>query len=72
MPAHAETVKEGAHVQVAVVGANLMAGAAAVTRARRLAEQGVDAGPEAFHWTPRPLATRPVAARTKEPHVRAD
>lgn len=42
--------------RVSVVGANLMAGAAALTRARRLVEQGVDPGPEAFGWTPRPLA----------------
>jgi hypothetical protein len=41
--------------QVAVVGANLMAGAAAITRARRLLEQGVDPGPEALQWVPRPL-----------------
>jgi PfaD family protein len=38
-----------------VVGANLMAGAAAISRARILREQGVDAGEAAFTWTPRRL-----------------
>jgi PfaD family protein len=42
--------------KVVVVAANLMAGAAALTRARWLLQQGVDAGPEATRWTPRPLA----------------
>lgn len=41
---------------VSVVAANIMAGAAAITRARQLLQQGVDAGPEATVWTPRPLA----------------
>ena len=42
--------------RVAVVAANLLAGAAALTRCRQLLQQGVDAGPEANRWTPRPLA----------------
>lgn len=42
--------------KVVVVAANLMAGAAAMTRARWLTAQGVDPGIEAFSWTPRPLA----------------
>ena len=41
---------------VSLVAANMMAGAAAITRARQLLQQGVDAGPEATVWTPRPLA----------------
>ena len=41
---------------VSIVAANIMAGAAAITRARQLLQQGVDAGPEATVWTPRPLA----------------
>ncbi len=41
---------------VVTVAANLMAGAAAITRARMLLVQGIDAGPAAEHWTPRPLA----------------
>ncbi|MBX2802779.1 MAG: PfaD family polyunsaturated fatty acid/polyketide biosynthesis protein [Myxococcales bacterium] len=40
--------------QVAVVGANLMAGAAFETRLTWLRAQGVDPGP--IHWRPRPLA----------------
>ncbi len=40
---------------VVVVAANLMAGACAATRARWLAAQGVDAGPLAGRWAPRPL-----------------
>ena len=42
--------------RVAVVATNMMAGAAALTRAQRLLEQGVDAGPDANVWIPRPLA----------------
>jgi trans-AT polyketide synthase/acyltransferase/oxidoreductase domain-containing protein len=42
---------------VAVVAANLMAGAAALSRARRLLEQGVDPGPKAHQWVPRPLSS---------------
>ena len=41
--------------RVATVGANLLAGAAALTRARGLLQQGVDPGPEAFTWVPRPV-----------------
>jgi trans-AT polyketide synthase/acyltransferase/oxidoreductase domain-containing protein len=41
--------------EVLVVAANLLAGAAALTRARWLANQGIDAGPEAMRWIPRPL-----------------
>jgi dihydroneopterin aldolase len=41
---------------VVTVAANMMAGAAAITRARMLLVQGIDAGPAAEHWTPRPLA----------------
>lgn len=37
------------------VAANLMAGAAAIQRAHVLRAQGVDPGPEAFDWRPRPL-----------------
>lgn len=47
---------EPANRSVIVVGANLMAGAAAITRAQMLRAQGVDPGPRAFSWTPRPLA----------------
>lgn len=42
--------------RVVVVAANLMAGAAAITRARWLVQQGVTAGPEAEAWVPRPVA----------------
>lgn len=42
--------------RVALVAANMMAGAAALIRTRQLLQQGVDAGPEANVWTPRPLA----------------
>jgi trans-AT polyketide synthase, acyltransferase and oxidoreductase domains len=55
---------------VVVVAANLMAGAAAVTRANTLRQSGVDGGPTALRWTPRPLrqhGTEPFASR--EPHV---
>jgi PfaD family protein len=41
--------------QVDVVAANLMTGAAALTRAAYLRLQGVDLGPAAFTWVPRPL-----------------
>jgi PfaD family protein len=37
------------------VAANLMAGAAAIQRAHVLRAQGVDPGPEAFDWRPRPI-----------------
>jgi trans-AT polyketide synthase/acyltransferase/oxidoreductase domain-containing protein len=46
---------EPAARQVDVVAANLMTGAAAVTRATFLRLQGVDLGPTAFTWVPRPL-----------------
>ena len=55
---------------VVVVAANLMAGAAAIARAHALRQGGVDAGPSALRWTPRPLrqhGTEPLASR--EPHV---
>lgn len=42
--------------RVVVVAANLLAGAAALTRARWLQNQGIDAGPEALRWIPRPLS----------------
>lgn len=42
--------------RVAVVAANLMAGAAAMIRARSLQQQGVDPGPAATLWAPRPLS----------------
>ena len=42
--------------KVVTVAANLLAGAAAITRARMLQHQGVDAGSQAQTWTPRPLA----------------
>lgn len=41
--------------RVVVVAANLLAGAAALTRVRWLANQGIDAGPESARWIPRPL-----------------
>lgn len=42
--------------RVVTVAANLMAGAAAITRARWLLQQGVDAGPAAEQWVPRPVS----------------
>lgn len=42
--------------RVVTVAANLLAGAAAITRARWLGAQGVDAGNEALAYPPRPLA----------------
>jgi len=42
--------------RVVTVAANLMAGAAALTRARWLVQQGVSAGAEAEVWVPRPVA----------------
>ena len=55
---------------VVVIGANLMAGAAAISRARTLQQSGVDCGPSALRWTPRPLRQR-AAVRTasRETHV---
>ncbi len=47
---------EPARRDVVTVAANLMAGAAAITRARWLVQQGVSAGPEAEAWVPRPVA----------------
>ena len=44
--------------RVAVVAANLMAGAAAITRARWLSNQGLDPGVEAQTWVPRPVASQ--------------
>jgi len=43
--------------RVDVVAANLLAGAAALIRARALQQQGVDPGPHACTWAPRPLAS---------------
>ena len=61
-----------ANRKVAVVGANLMAGAAAITRARWLAQQGVNPGDEAFCWVPRPLRATPAQPNpSREPHVHA-
>ena len=61
-----------ANRKVAVVGANLMVGAAAITRARWLAQQGVNPGDEAFFWVPRPLRATPAQPNTsREPHVHA-
>lgn len=40
------------------IAANLMAGAAAISRAHVLRAQGVEPGPEAFDWRPRPLHRR--------------
>lgn len=44
--------------RVDVVAANLLAGAAALMRARALLQQGVDPGPEAFTYVARPLSPR--------------
>ena len=44
--------------RVVTVGANLMAGAAAISRATRLQQSGVDGGPTSMRWTPRPLRHR--------------
>lgn len=46
---------EPAARRVDVVAANLLAGAAAMIRARALQQQGVDPGPAATSWAPRPL-----------------
>ncbi len=46
---------EPANRRVATVAANLLAGAAAITRSRWLNAQGIDLGPEALAWTPRPI-----------------
>jgi len=40
---------------VVTVAANILAGAAAITRSTALRNQGVDAGPESRFWPPRPL-----------------
>ena len=45
--------------RVDVVAWNLLAGACALLRARTLLQQGVDPGPEAFEYVPRPLTTSP-------------
>jgi PfaD family protein len=42
--------------RVVPVAANLMAGAAAITRAHWLLQQGVSPGPEAERWIPRPVS----------------
>jgi PfaD family protein len=47
---------EPAERRAVVVAANLLAGAAAITRARNLLSQGVDPGPAALVWVPRRLA----------------
>jgi PfaD family protein len=41
--------------QVVPVAVNILAGAAAITRANHLLQQGIDAGPESRAWRPRPL-----------------
>ncbi|MEZ4318536.1 MAG: PfaD family polyunsaturated fatty acid/polyketide biosynthesis protein [Myxococcota bacterium] len=41
--------------RVVTVAANILAGAAAITRSNTLLNQGVDAGPESRTWRPRPL-----------------
>lgn len=46
--------------RVLVVAVNLLAGAAAITRARWLAHHGIDAGPEALRWVPRPVSGAPA------------
>ena len=46
---------EASNRTVVGVAANLMAGAAALTRARWLLHQGVDAGMAAGRWIPRPV-----------------
>lgn len=58
---------EPAERRVVVVAANIMAGAAALTRAQWLAHQGIDPGPIARTWTPRPLATDPPRVTTRSP-----
>ncbi|MCA9568812.1 MAG: 2-nitropropane dioxygenase, partial [Myxococcales bacterium] len=47
---------EPAERRVVAVAANLLAGAAAITRSHHLLVQGVDAGPESRAWRPRPLS----------------
>jgi trans-AT polyketide synthase, acyltransferase and oxidoreductase domains len=42
--------------KVVVVAANLMAGAASITRANWLLQQGINPGPGAHSWQPRPIA----------------
>ena len=42
--------------EVVVVAANLMAGAASITRANWLLQQGINPGPGAHTWRPRPIA----------------
>jgi PfaD family protein len=54
--------------RVVTVGANLLAGAAAVTRARILAAQGVPVDLPAYGWRPRPIRPTPLPA---EPQVEA-
>jgi PfaD family protein len=49
---------------VVTVAANLMAGAAAITRARWLGYQGVNPGPDSSTWTPRKIA--PISATPDE------
>ncbi|TVQ87486.1 MAG: PfaD family polyunsaturated fatty acid/polyketide biosynthesis protein [Deltaproteobacteria bacterium] len=49
-------LEDPAQRRVGVVAANLMSGAAAVLRARSLQQQGVDPGPAAAQWAPRPLS----------------
>jgi len=53
-----------------VVGANLMAGAAQLTRASWLRDQGVEPGPGADRWSPRPIARRSAPIASRELHVR--
>ncbi len=60
---------EPANRSVVVVGANLMAGAAAISRANTLLQFGVDPGPAALSWTPRPLRQTVARTATREAHA---
>ena len=47
---------EPANRRAVPVAANILAGAAAITRSNHLLVQGIDAGPESRAWRPRPLS----------------
>ena len=53
---HGTFLAEPQNRRVAVVAANLMAGAAALIRSQTLLQQGVDPGTAATVWIPRPLS----------------
>lgn len=53
-------LESAAERRVAVVMANFMTGAAAITRAGWLRAQGVDPGPAAFQFSPRPIVEAPA------------